>query len=153
MTSDVLADTDATLVIKRRFDAPIEAVWRAFTTPETYAAWWGPKGWDVPSITLQPYVGGVHRVQMREIETGYRNTITGTYTVVEAPTRLVYSWTWSDGPIAGIETEVEITLAPDGTGTMLNVEHRGLGSVEMHDKHQDGWSGSFDCLAATLVQG
>lgn len=150
MTTETVADSETTLVVERHFDAPIETVWRALTDPEIYAAWWGPRGWDVPSIVLEPRVGGVHRVEMREIETGYRNTISGTYKAVEPPTRLIYSWAWADGPIAGVETEVEIMLAPEGNGTRLRMEHRGLGSAEVRDKHRQGWSGSFDCLEEVL---
>ncbi|NQW09215.1 MAG: SRPBCC domain-containing protein [Alphaproteobacteria bacterium] len=153
MTIDTMANSDATLVIERRFNVPIDVVWRAFTDPEMFATWWGPKGWDVPSITLDPVPGGVHRVEMREIDTGYRNTITGTYKTVEAPSRLVYSWRWSEGGLAGVETEVEITFTPDGSGTRMHMEHRGLGSVEWRDKHHHGWSGSLDRLAHTLDQG
>lgn len=33
-----------TLTIKRKFDAPRELVWKAWTQPEHIAKWWGPRG-------------------------------------------------------------------------------------------------------------
>jgi uncharacterized protein YndB with AHSA1/START domain len=35
-----------TLVIERNFSAPRSKVWAAWTTPELFAKWWGPKCWE-----------------------------------------------------------------------------------------------------------
>ena len=34
------------LVIERTFNAPIEKVWEAFTDPDKFVQWWGPRGWN-----------------------------------------------------------------------------------------------------------
>lgn len=49
---------DETLVIDRIFDAPREAVWKAWTEPEMIKKWWGPEGFTAPSIKVDLRVGG-----------------------------------------------------------------------------------------------
>jgi len=36
------------MVLTRTFDAPVEAVWRAWTEPELVKRWWGPTGFPHP---------------------------------------------------------------------------------------------------------
>lgn len=40
------------LVITRVFDAPLEAVWKAWTDPEFVMKWWGPTGFTSPSCKI-----------------------------------------------------------------------------------------------------
>lgn len=35
-----------TLLIERVFDAPRDRVWQAWTDPEVFVKWWGPRGWQ-----------------------------------------------------------------------------------------------------------
>lgn len=46
------------IVIERIFNAPREAVWRAWTEPELIKKWWGPEGFSAPSIKLELRVDG-----------------------------------------------------------------------------------------------
>ncbi|MCR4324754.1 MAG: SRPBCC domain-containing protein [Candidatus Curtissbacteria bacterium] len=46
------------IVIERVFDAPREAVWKAWTDPEMIKQWWGPEGFTAPSIKVDLRVGG-----------------------------------------------------------------------------------------------
>lgn len=47
------------LTITKTINAPLEKVWEAFTTPEIFEKWWGPRGWEttVKEFELEP--GGV----------------------------------------------------------------------------------------------
>lgn len=51
---------DGTVVVEREFDAPREAVWRAFTDPDQFAQWFGPDGLVVPrdSLAMDARSGG-----------------------------------------------------------------------------------------------
>ena len=40
------------LVITRTFDAPVALVWRAWSEPEHFSKWFGPKGLTVPHCTM-----------------------------------------------------------------------------------------------------
>ena len=46
------------VVIARVFDAPRDAVYRAWTKPDLIAKWWGPEGFSAPSINVDLRVGG-----------------------------------------------------------------------------------------------
>lgn len=51
--------------IERIFDAPIEKVWKAWTSPEQIKKWWGPEGWSAPEIKQDFKVGGKYLYLMR----------------------------------------------------------------------------------------
>src|SRR4030042_2389243 len=46
------------ILIERVFDAPPDAVWRAWTEPELIKKWWGPDGFSAPRINVDLKVGG-----------------------------------------------------------------------------------------------
>ena len=54
------------LVIERVFDAPRELVWKAFTAPDEFAAWFGPVGYSAPrdTVDIDLRVGGHQRFTM-----------------------------------------------------------------------------------------
>ena len=50
-----------TIEITREFDAPRELVFRAFTDPELYAEWLGPRELTMTLETFEPRDGGAYR--------------------------------------------------------------------------------------------
>ncbi len=46
------------LNVTRIIDAPVEAVWKAWTEPEQVMHWWGPKDYTSPSCKIDLRVGG-----------------------------------------------------------------------------------------------
>ena len=46
------------LVIRRVFDAPRKAVWKAWTDAKHFMRWWGPKGYTSPACKIDLRVGG-----------------------------------------------------------------------------------------------
>ena len=75
----------------------------------------------------------------------------GEYRVVEPPTRVVFSWGVPGNDVipAGSST-VEITLAPDGDGTVVQLVHRDLPPDEVA-KHGVGWEHFVRRLAGALT--
>ena len=53
------------LVVTRVFDAPVPAVWRAWTDAEQVMRWWGPNGFTSPLARMDFRVGGTSLVCMR----------------------------------------------------------------------------------------
>jgi uncharacterized protein YndB with AHSA1/START domain len=53
------------LVLTRVFDAPVEAVWKAWTDPEQVMRWWGPTGFTSPSCQIDFREGGKFIFHMR----------------------------------------------------------------------------------------
>ncbi|OUS02088.1 activator of HSP90 ATPase [Flavobacteriales bacterium 33_180_T64] len=57
-------NTNRTVTIKRTFNAPIELVWNAWTTPEHIAQWWSPKGMTTKIVEHTFEIGGKWKYAM-----------------------------------------------------------------------------------------
>src|SRR5690242_8633745 len=82
------------LTIVRYFDAPISAVWKAWTEPEAFKKWWGPKNFTCPVCEIDLRVGGKYVACMRGPEGDF--WITGTYLEIEPNRKLVYTDNFAD---------------------------------------------------------
>ena len=58
--------------------------------------------------------------------------------------RLVFSWAWHSTPER--ESQVTVSLSPDGDGTLLTLHHEQLFDQAARDGHERGWLGSLDKL-------
>ena len=146
------------VVLERVFDAPIDLVWRMWTDPMSFKAWYGPAGATVPVAELDVRPGGRRRVCMA---VGPREMwFTGQHLEVTEPTRLVYTETIADergNPISpeslGMPpktpgtTEVTLLLDEVNGGTRVTLTHAG---VPAESGAARGWHGAFDKLAAEL---
>jgi uncharacterized protein YndB with AHSA1/START domain len=146
------------VVLERVFDAPIDLVWKMWTDPASFKAWYGPAGATVPVAELEPWPGGRRRVCMA---VGPREMwFTGEHVEVTEPTRLVYTETMADdagNPISpealGMPpktpgtTEVTVVLDEVNGGTRVTLTHAG---VPAESGAARGWNAAFDKLAAEL---
>ena len=150
------------LVIEREFDAPRELVWRAWTEPEHFKMWWGPKDFTAPSIQMDVRVGGKFLWCMQGKD-GKQYWTTGVYREIVPPERLVYTDAFSDEngnripasqhglPFDWLdELMVTVTLEEIGGKTKMTLTHTGIPAGEMSDMTLAGWNESFDKLAASL---
>jgi uncharacterized protein YndB with AHSA1/START domain len=112
-----------------RINAKPETVFAFFTDPVKMIKW---KGVDA-ALDARP--GGIYRVNV----TGAA-VVTGEYVEVTPYTRIVFTWGWEgDGhPVPPGSTTVEVTLTPDGDGTVLRLRHSGLTGESML-QHTEGW--------------
>lgn len=117
-------------VIERevRIEAAPETVFELLTDPEQYVRWKGRKAW------LDATPGGEFKVEIND-----QATAVGEYVEVDPPRRVVFTWGWDGHPVVppGSST-VEITLTPDGEGTVLRLVHRDLPAAEA-EQHAQGW--------------
>jgi uncharacterized protein YndB with AHSA1/START domain len=75
--------------ITRVYDAPVQAVWDAWTDPKQVAQWWGPRGFTITTHSKDLRVGGHWDYTMHGPDgTDYPNTTK--YFVVEPLAKLVY---------------------------------------------------------------
>lgn len=75
--------------ITRLYDAPVKAVWDAWTDPEQVKQWWGPRGFTLTHHSKDLRVGGHWHYTMHGPDgTDYENTTK--YLEVEPMSRLVY---------------------------------------------------------------
>ncbi len=137
------------LTIDRRFDATPAQVWRAWTEPEQVQLWFGsdPAG-TVSHARLDVRVGGGFEVTFANAD-GTSYTCAGDYTIVDAPTRLAFTWRWRNEP--GVETAIHLRFEPVPGGTLQHFEHRGLGATTTHN-YAVGWQSTFDKLARALAR-
>ena len=118
---------EKTLDFERTYDAPIGAVWQAWTDPEAVRQWWGPEKTSVPECEIDARVGGrIHIVTEATEEMGkYAGTrwpMSGTFTIVEEGARLSWdakSWTEGEEETTTIVHANDVTLSEeDGTTTV-----------------------------------
>ncbi len=77
------------LSITRIYDAPVKAVWDAWTDPKKVAKWWGPRGFTITTHSKDLRPGGTWEYTMHGPDgTDYPNSTK--YYEVETCSRLVY---------------------------------------------------------------
>jgi uncharacterized protein YndB with AHSA1/START domain len=52
------------LVLERTLDAPLELVWKAYTTPEHLKRWFAPRPFEITELELDLRPGGIFRFRM-----------------------------------------------------------------------------------------
>ncbi|MGE0723735.1 MAG: SRPBCC domain-containing protein [Alphaproteobacteria bacterium] len=143
MVADAPAATRPSLTLRRRLAASPASVWAAWTDPQKLARWFGPERITHADAELDVRVGGRFRVVLYE-NNGDRHAVGGVYRAIEAERRLVFSWAWESTPER--ESQVTVTLKPDGDGTVLILMHEQLADEATRDRHTGGWTGSLDKL-------
>jgi uncharacterized protein YndB with AHSA1/START domain len=132
--------TTPSLTIKRRFNAPPEKVFSAWTDPEKIKRWMGPG--EVKTIHAENdlRVGGRYRIIM-QAPSGEEHDVSGVYREVIAAEKLVYTWAWKTMPER--ESLVTVIFKPDGGGTLLTLTHEKFFDEDARDRHQHGWEGAL----------
>jgi uncharacterized protein YndB with AHSA1/START domain len=139
-----------TLRIERTYRAPVEAVFRAWTTEEVMRRWWqAAQGWETTEAEVDLRVGGAVRVVMRDPAKDVEYGGGGIYTEVEPPTRLAFTWLW-DGDTR--RTLIEVDFEELEGVTAVRFTHSGLWDEEAVRSHEAGWSGAFDNLERALAE-
>jgi uncharacterized protein YndB with AHSA1/START domain len=130
------------------------------TDPARYVQWMGSQA------TLEAGPGGDYRVQMPD---GF--AAAGTFTEVEPPHRLAFTWGWADDDAAQHvlhgrtddtgsaalppgSTRVEVMLATgDDGGTRLTLRHHDLPTSDLCDAHLVAWETYLRRLAIRVAGG
>ncbi|WP_207211861.1 SRPBCC family protein [Promicromonospora panici] len=113
----VTAPGDREIVLSRTFDAPAGLVFDALTQPELLTRWYGARGWNLVSCTVDLRVGGRYRFVSRGPEDA-ELAQSGTYREIERPSRLVYTEVFDDQSYPG-ETLIAHDLAELAATTTL----------------------------------
>jgi uncharacterized protein YndB with AHSA1/START domain len=141
----------AGVTITRVFDAPRERVWKEWTEPERFAAWFGGSESEVPLSTVSMDVrpGGSWRLTMFA-EPGRREIHWwGEYREVVPPERLVF--TICDQPRKEADELCTVVLTDLGDGrTEMFFRQDGRMSPEEYERAGQGWSTFFDVVDERL---
>jgi uncharacterized protein YndB with AHSA1/START domain len=142
--------SDREVAWTRRFAAPRERVFRAFTEPEHVQRWLlGPEGWTMPICEMDLRVGGEWRYVWRNAD-GDEFAIQGVFREIEPPARLVYTES-----MMGSEALQTIVLTEeDGITTMVSsllYGSRAERDAAVATGMAEGSSQSYDRLAEVLA--
>jgi uncharacterized protein YndB with AHSA1/START domain len=120
-----------------RIAASPETVFAYFTDPAKMVQWMGTEA------TLDPRPGGVCRIN----PSGHAAML-GEYVEVDPPRRVVFTWGWEAEVFSTPpqSTLVEVSLVPDGEGTVVHLLHRRL-QPEAVAVHRTGWEHYLPRLA------
>jgi uncharacterized protein YndB with AHSA1/START domain len=128
--------------LRRTYDAPIEDVWDAVTSPERISRWFLPVSGDVR-------LGGRYQLE---------GNAGGAILACEPPRRFRVSWEY--GPDADPDASIlEVRLTPAGdASTTLELEHTAIVPAEFWDQFGPGavgvgWDGAMLGLALHLRGG
>ena len=129
-SATVTLPSDLEILITRQFDAPVDLVFRAWTTPELVKRWWGfdTSEWLVCDIDLRK--GGSWRYVTRE-EGGFEVGFHGEYQEIEAPSRIVSTEVFEGFPDAAALNTLVLDER-DGVTTMTATV------VHTCQEHRDG---------------
>ncbi|MGB8980560.1 MAG: SRPBCC domain-containing protein [Anaerolineales bacterium] len=150
------------LVITRILDAPRKLVWKAWTDPQHFMRWWGPKDYTSPFSEIDLRVGGRYLNCMRSPD-GRDYWTTGTYQEIVPFEKIVYTDSFADEqgnavsaayygmtPDFPLETLVTVTFEDQDGKTRMTLRHTDLPAGEMSEQTGAGWNESFDKLAESF---
>lgn len=157
------------LKIERIFDAPVDAVWKAWNDPEVFKKWWGPKDFTCPSSVIDFKENGKYLHCMRgpagsEFDKDFWST--GTYKEIVPMKKIVATDSFADenGNVVpathyGMSKEFprEMTVAVEfeevGGKTKMTLTHEGMPERKDKEGANEGWNQSFDKLETILKSG
>lgn len=134
--------TDPPLRHEVRIDAPVEVVHRYFTDPARLVEWWPSEA------VIDPRPRGALRLRFSRPEGG-ADVARGEFLEV-SPRRIVFTWGFEGSADLGPgASRVEVTLEPDGLGTLVRLEHHGLPHSQ-RAPHERGWPHFLGRLRAAI---
>jgi uncharacterized protein YndB with AHSA1/START domain len=139
--------TRPSLTLTRRINAKPDKVYAAWTDPQKLIQWFStPRivaGSTRAEMDLRP--GGRYRFSFDD-QSGEHHEVGGIYREVVPNTRLVFTWAWHSTPER--ESQVSITLKPDGSGTLLTLHHERFVDQAARDAHARGWADMLNNIEA-----
>ena len=151
-SAKVTLPADTQILITREFDAPRHLVWKAYTTPDLIARWWGSEHGKVTSVEVDLRVGGTWRYVLAANE-GFEVAFHGEYREISEPERLVNTEIYEGAP-EGVGVVTTTLTESDGRTTLTQLCE--YGSREVRDAVIDsgmesGMQESMDALEQVAV--
>lgn len=147
------------ITVTRVLDAPRATVYRAWTEPERFAQWWGPRGFttELSTVALDVRAGGAWKATMAAEGIG-EFPFTGVYREVVENERLVFTLVDPNDENVAARAErgeaeelTTVTFADRDGGTELTFHQVGRLDAEKSTEVEAGWNSFFDCLADHLA--
>ena len=152
---EVTTPADCEIVMTRVFDAPRELVFDAFTKPEIVKRWLlAPDGWSLAVCDIALRVGGAFRYVWRNGADGQEFVVSGIYTEITRPERVVHTEKFDDPAYPGESLETWTFDERDGSTTFtmtLVYESTEARNRALESGMAQGNSACYDRLAALLA--
>lgn len=160
------------LIYTRVFDAPRDSVFAAWTEPEHFVRWWGPKDFTTHGCEIDLQPGGAWRITMRSPEPdGQDYPLKGVYLEIAKPEHLIFTIDTTDHPQSFhdqfnahcgnpeerviLMIQATLTLEAIGAQTKLKLVQRFLTVTECKAAvamgTNAGWGESLERLAGLLA--
>jgi uncharacterized protein YndB with AHSA1/START domain len=126
------------ITVKTHVAAPIDQVWRAYTTPADIVKWNAASDdWHTTKATVDLRAGGDFSSRMEAKDGSMGFDFAGTYTKIVEHERIEYSFG---------ERKAEVEFLPDANGVLVRVvfDSEPTHSVE---QQQGGWQAILDSFA------
>jgi uncharacterized protein YndB with AHSA1/START domain len=138
-----------TLVVQRVFEAPIEAVFKAWTDPELLPRWYTPvDGWVVSKAEVDLRPGGEFHLEFGP-PGGDPVVEIGTYEEIAPPKLLVFTIRLL-GRSAVEPTRCRVEFTDQGDRTEVKIVEGRYSTKTVRDMHAGGWSHCLDLLEVLL---
>jgi uncharacterized protein YndB with AHSA1/START domain len=140
----------ATAIVERLLPAPPDEVFGEWIDPDALLEWMCPRPARCLKAEVEPWVGGRLRIDIEEA--GKQFYVFGTYTDLDRPNRLGFTWSCSTWPDPTLTSYVLVTLVPRGAvQTLMTITHSAL-TPDLTDQHLRGWRLIAGQLGAVLEQ-
>lgn len=130
--------TTERLVVETTVAAPLEAVWRAYTTPADITAWNAASDdWHCPAASVDLREGGAFSSRMEAKDGSAGFDFAGTYTRIVEQARIDYAFG---------ERAATVLFEPDGEGVRVRVSFEPETEYPQ-DYQRSGWQAILDRFA------
>ena len=122
------------LSVRRRMPARREVVYEAWIDPHGIREWMCPGDTVSAEAKLDVRVGGSYRIVMKGKDRDHVHT--GTYQVVDPPSKLVFTWTQEDDEVPMLVT---VEFLARGDESELVLTHERLPGADIMKRYERGW--------------
>ncbi|TYA74451.1 SRPBCC family protein [Seonamhaeicola marinus] len=142
--------TNRTLTIEKTFEAPLELVWKAWTTSEHIAKWWVPQGAELTVLEHNFEVGGQWKYAM-PMPDGSQFISEGTYKEIVEFKKIVTTADFKP-MTANVELIAEFEGDVETTKFKFSVIHETPEYCKQQEEmgFYNGWGSAFDRLNTHL---
>jgi uncharacterized protein YndB with AHSA1/START domain len=134
-----IAQETFTIAFERELSVSRAEVFDAWTKPDQIAEWWDPTGARLVTCEIDLRPGGAFRF----VNVGHSPPFTGTYALIERPSRLVFEAMGSVGTV---------TLETTGSGTRMSVTIRCASKEQLEHFLKMGVAPNTDRTLDNLVR-
>ena len=137
----------------REFDAPVSALFRAYTEREVFEQWFGPDGMPLTIHRFEPWTGGGFRYVVQG--TGQEWGFHGVYHEVRPDELIIQTYQFEQDPAGGVSLEFQTFQELPGGRSRISVHSvsPSVASRDALDGMRQGIKDDFDALDKLLARG